>query len=113
MKKIICLIILSIFILSGCSTKVGDEYNVYTDEPMRSYALIVLSKETNISTGDFKFISEKKANWEWDDYFYKFEDSENNEYVVKVYHNDLDYKVMRDEEVIIDTIEDTEREFWE
>lgn len=102
MRKTILLLIMSTLLLSGCG-KMADEKNVYYDDPMMSYALIVLSKETNMPTSEFTLQSSKVGIWEWEDAYYKFVDFERKEYIVKIYENDLDYTVKVDGESIIDT----------
>lgn len=96
------LLVTVLTMLSGC--KVNDEDNVYYDNGQLAYALIVLSQETNFPTSKFTFVSEKNAFWEWEDGFVKFKDSDNNTYIVKVYYNDVDYKISVNGEVLVDTM---------
>jgi hypothetical protein len=102
MKKLLLFLIISIVLLSGCKT--SNEENMYVDTPKKGYALIVLSDETNIPTGEFSLVSYKSGTWEWDDTFAKFKDSLDNIYIVKIYYNDLDYKISINNETIVDTM---------
>ena len=92
---------MSIVLLSGC--KIADESNVYYDNPELAYALIKLSSETEIPTNEFTFIAQKDAFWEWEDGYVKFEDEDKNQYLVKVYYNDADYRISVNGEILIDT----------
>lgn len=98
-----------IILLSGC--KINNEDNVYYDNPQMSYALIVLSNNTGLSTNEFSFVSDKSARWEWDDGFVKFKDSNDNIYIVKIYYNDVDYRISINSEVLIDTALSKEDDF--